>query len=82
MCGISCYNPTHKYRKDNMDTNNKTITFKISYYAKKYKKFITRNGDNREGSITKTDKNGIKCFTYWDLDANGWRQATDMWWIK
>ena len=49
MCGISCYNPTHKYRKDNMDTNNKTITFKISYYAKKYKKFITRNGDNREG---------------------------------
>jgi len=70
----------HITRKDNMDT--KTITFKISYYAKKYGKFITRNGDNREGSQTRTDKQGIKCFTYWDLDANGWRQATDMWWIK
>ena len=65
-----------------MTDNNNTITFKISYYAKKYGKFITRNGDNREGSKTRTDKQGIKCFTYWDLDADGWRQATDMWWIK
>ena len=31
-----------------MTDNNNTITFKISYYAKKYGKFITRNGDNRE----------------------------------
>jgi len=72
----------HINRKDTMTDNNNTITFKISYYAKKYGKFITRNGDNRQGSQTRTDKQGIKCFTYWDLDADGWRQATDMWWIK
>ena len=63
-----------------MDTN--IITFIITYYARKHKKVITRNGDTREGSRTWTDKLGTKIFTYWDLDAQGWRNATDTWIIK
>ena len=62
--------------------DNNVITFVITYFAKKHKKVITRNGDNREGSRTWTDKLGTKVFTYWDLDEDGCRNATDTWIIK
>ena len=56
--------------------------FMITYYADKYSKFITRRGEKREGSQIKICKNGKPSFTYWDLDADGWRQASEMFSLK
>ena len=54
--------------------------FYITYYAKKHAKFITRKGqyDKPDGTKGKSfvSKNGDQCLVYWDLDANGWRNAT------
>ena len=54
--------------------------FYITYYAKKHEKFITRKGqlDKHDGTKGKSfvSKNGDQCLVYWDLDANGWRNAT------
>ena len=54
--------------------------FYITYYAKKHEKFITRKGqlDKPDGTKGKSfvSKNGDQCLVYWDLDANGWRNAT------
>ena len=54
--------------------------FYITYYAKKHEKFITRKGqyDKPDGTKGKSfvSKNGVPCLVYWDLDANGWRNAT------
>ena len=58
----------------------KEETFKITYFAKKHAKFITRKGqynkpDGTEGKSF-VSKNGNPCLVYWDLDADGWRMAT------
>jgi len=56
--------------------------FYITYYAKKHKKFITRKGQYSNPDDVFTvgkyyiSKKGEPCFIYWDLDADGWRQAT------
>ena len=54
--------------------------FYITYYAKKHEKFITRKGqyDKPDGTKGKSfvSKDGVQCLVYWDLDANGWRNAT------
>ena len=54
--------------------------FYITYYAKKHKKFITRKGqyDKPDGTKGKsfTSKNNTPWLVYWDLDADGWRNAT------
>ena len=54
--------------------------FYITYFAKKHKKIITRKGqfDSPEGTEGKAflSKNGDPCLIYWDLDAEGWRNAT------
>ena len=56
--------------------------FYITYYAKKYKTFITRKGQYSKPDDVFTvgeyyiSKKGEPCFRYWDLDADGWRQAT------
>ena len=50
--------------------------FNITYFAKKYGKFITRAGVWTEQSkewISK--KNNEKVFTYFDLDNEGYRHA-------
>ena len=50
--------------------------FNITYFAKKYGKFITRAGvwtDNCKEGLTKT-QNYI--FTYYDLDNEGYRTAS------
>ena len=57
-------------------------SFVITYYADKYSKFISRRGEKREGSQIKICKNGKPSFTYWDLDAEGWRQASEMFSLK
>ena len=65
-----------------------SITFLITYYAKKHSKIITRRGTWTKPNTDKQGKHfvsneGKQCFVYWDLDAtpndngNQWRMATD-----
>ena len=62
--------------------------FYITYYAKKHKKIITRKGryDRPDGTPSLkglyTDKSGQAVLNYWDLDADGWRNATGQMRIK
>ena len=61
-------------------TNRKENMFYITYFAKKHKAFITRKGqynkpDGTEGRSF-ISKEGKPCLVYWDLDADGWRNAT------
>ena len=56
--------------------------FYITYYAKKHKAFITRKVryDKPDGKPSQKglykDKSGQSVLNYWDLDAEGWRNAT------
>ena len=54
--------------------------FYITYFAKKPAKFFTRKGQLPKPDGTKgksfISKEGKSCLIYWDLDANGWRNAT------
>ena len=71
-----------------IDLNNIPENFVITYYAKKHKKIITRNGSWTKPTDFMTtgkafiSKNGKVCFVYWDLDQNGWRMATELITIK
>ena len=67
--------PTSSHRNAVLMSN-----FYITYFAKKHKAFITRKGqynkpDGTEGKAF-VSKNGNPCLVYWDLDADGWRNAT------
>ena len=63
-------------------------SFYISYFAKKYGTRITRKGryDKPDGTPSLkglyTDKSGQPVLNYWDLDAEGWRNATGQMKIK
>ena len=57
-------------------------TFKITYYASKHKKHITRLGKWIEGCRYWTDKSGKAIFTYWDMDADNFRNATTSWKVR
>ena len=54
--------------------------FYITYFAKKHKRLITRKGqfDKPDGTEGKAflSIDGNPCLIYWDLDADGWRNAT------
>ena len=56
--------------------------FYITYFAKKYNTFITRKGryDKPDGTPSQkgayVSKKGEPVLNYWDLDADGWRNAT------
>ena len=56
--------------------------FYITYFAKKHKKIITRKGqfDKPDGTPSTKgaylSKKGEPVLNYWDLDENGWRNAT------
>ena len=51
--------------------------FSITYFAKKYGKFITRAGLWTEKSVQKYCKHNIeKLFTFYDLDAERYTTAT------
>jgi len=56
--------------------------FKITYWAKKHKKHITRNAKWTELCRQFFDKNGVPCITYYDLDNQGYRTATTSWRIR
>ena len=55
-----------------LETNE---TFKITYYAKKHDKTITRNAKWTDLCREWVSKTGDKLFTYYDLDNNGYRTA-------
>lgn len=50
-------------------------TFKITYYAKKHSKLITRNGKWTDMCREWVSSVGDKLFTYYDIDNNGYRTA-------
>ena len=50
--------------------------FNITYFAKKYGKFITRAGLWTEQSKQWLSKKNESLFTYYDLDNEGYRTAS------
>ena len=56
--------------------------FKITYYADKHKKHITRLGKWVEGCRYWTSKVGSNLMTYFDMDANGYRTAKGSWKVR
>lgn len=63
----------------NMDTQQ---TFYIVYYSNKDKKHITRRGKHDEKSRYGTSKKGVPYYVYYDLDAHGYRTATQSWKVR
>jgi hypothetical protein len=57
-------------------------TFKITYYAKKHGKHITRQGKWTEKCIERLDKLGNDIMIYFDMDEQGYRTATKSWKVK
>ena len=57
-------------------------TFKITYYAKKHGKHITRQGKWTEKCIERLDKLGNDIMIYFDMDADGYRTATKSWKVR
>ena len=55
-----------------LETNE---TFKITYFAKKHGKHITRSGKWTDLCREWISKTGDKLLTYYDLDNNGYRTA-------
>jgi len=55
-----------------LETNE---TFKITYFAKKHERTITRNGKWTDMCKEWVSKAGQKLFTYYDMDNNGYRTA-------
>ena len=50
--------------------------FTITYFAKKYGKFITRAGVWTEKSVERISKDNKNLFIYFDLDEEGYRTAS------
>ena len=56
--------------------------FVITYYSASDKKTITRNALWTEKCRYWISKNGRMLMTYFDIDADGYRTASDSWSIK
>ena len=54
-------------------------TFKITYYAKKHGKHITRNAKWTEKCQETITKLGNDIMIYFDMDAQGYRTAKGSW---
>ncbi len=50
--------------------------FNITYFAKKYGKFITRAGVWTAKSVERISKDNKNLFIYFDLDEEGYRTAS------
>ena len=61
---------------------NMTKTFYITYWASKHKKHITRRGKHDEKSRFGTSKQGKAYYVYYDLDAHGYRTASQTWKVR
>jgi len=78
MLGIS-------YNIPNITERNKMITektFRITYYADKHKKHITRLGKWVDGCRYWTDKSGKAMCTYFDIEADNFRNASRTWTVR
>ena len=53
--------------------------FYITYYSNKDKKHITRRGKHDDKSRFWKSKQGVVLYTYYDLDAHGYRTARQSW---
>ena len=56
--------------------------FKITYYAKKHGKLITRNATWTDQCKYWTSKVGDSLMTYFDMDEQGYRTAKGSWKVK
>jgi len=56
--------------------------FKITYYAKKHGKHITRNAKWTNECRYWTSKAGAKLMTYFDMDSEGYRTASGSWKVR
>ena len=59
-----------------------TKTFYITYWASKHKKHITRQGKHDEKSRFWKSSKGVNLYTYFDLDAGGYRTASTTWKVR
>jgi hypothetical protein len=57
-------------------------TFKITYYAKKHGKHITRQCKVDRKMYRKINKLGNQIMIYFDMDADGYRTAKDSWKVR
>jgi len=60
----------------------KNKTFYITYFATKHKAFVTRKAKWTDDCKTWLSKANKPCITYYDMDADGYRTASDSWSIK
>ena len=67
------YNIPDRKRGTNMNTD---VKFKITYYAKKHGKHITRLAKWDSLSKYWTSKTGNQLITYYDIDAQGYRTCS------
>jgi len=56
--------------------------FKITYFAKKHDKYITRNAKWTELCRYWTSKVGDSLITYFDMDAQSYRTAKGSWTVR
>jgi len=56
--------------------------FKITYYSNKDKRHITRQGKHDEKSRFWKSSKGINLYTYFDIDAGGYRTASTTWKVR
>ena len=61
---------------------NTDVKFKITYYAKKHGKHITRNAKWTELCRYWTSKLGDSLITYFDMDADNYRTAKGSWKVR
>ena len=57
-------------------------TFKITYYAKKHGKHITRQGKWTDKCRYWTSKVGDSLITYFDMDKDAYRTAKGSWKVR
>ena len=67
------------YNWDMKEINKTNQKFKITFWAKKHKKHITRNAMWTELCRYFKSKDNVPCLTYYDLDSQGYRTATTTW---
>ena len=71
-----------KLQKDEKQTMIKDKPFVITYYSASDKKTITRNALWTHKCRYWISKSGRMLMTYFDIDADGYRTASDSWSIK
>tara|TARA_R100000697_G_scaffold58673_1_gene71732 strand:- start:4 stop:243 length:240 start_codon:yes stop_codon:yes gene_type:complete len=79
MRAVVLYCPHNKRKRGNMLKNK---PFTVTYYSAKDKKTITRNALWTDQCRYWTSKAGRLIMTYFDVDKNEYRNATDTWSIR